>query len=151
SLGRDDIWGGGGDDVIGVAADSPLAAVHPNDNHYLSQGVTAHGGPGSDHVSTGSGNDTVFTGDTIDPAGAPFSNNDDVIADRDAGADAGTTNTVDTGTGTDKVYGSGGADFVTGHSAGSTVDHFYGGPAADVLMGGYGKDELWGGRGDDYL
>ncbi|HZC70152.1 MAG TPA: calcium-binding protein, partial [Jatrophihabitans sp.] len=151
-LGQDDVWGGSGDDTVGVAADSPLAATHAGDSHYLSAGVTAHGGPGSDLISTGSGNDTIFTGDTFTPG-----SDQDVIADRNAAGDAGTTNTVDTGTArdtgteTDTVYGGDGADFVTGHSAGSTKDLLYGGPADDVLMGGYGKDELWGGQGDDYL
>jgi Ca2+-binding RTX toxin-like protein len=146
-LGHDQAWGGGGDDVVGVAADSPLASAHPGDPAYVSKGVTVHGGPGSDRVSGGSANDTVFTGGTFDPSVLT----QDAIADGNGSADAGTTNTVDTGAGTDTVYGDRGADLVTGHSSGTAVDTFYGGPGADVLMGGYGKDQLFGGQDDDYV
>jgi Ca2+-binding RTX toxin-like protein len=149
-LGSDTAWGGGGDDVVGVAADSPLAALHTDGTHadYISKGVNVYAGGGSDRISTGSGDDTVFTGKKYSTAGG-----DDSVADRNVPADpdAGTSNTVDTGAGTDAVYGDNGADFVTGHSAGSKVDTFFGGPDNDVLMGGYGKDKLFGGDGDDYL
>jgi Ca2+-binding RTX toxin-like protein len=149
-LGSDTAWGGGGDDVIGVAADSPLAALHTDATHanYVSKGVNVYAGGGSDRISTGSGDDTVFTGKKYGTGGG-----DDAVADRNVSADpdAGTSNTVDTGAGTDTVYGDNGADFVTGHSAGSEVDTFFGGPDTDVLMGGYGKDKLFGGDGDDYL
>jgi Ca2+-binding RTX toxin-like protein len=148
-LGHTTVWGGGGDDVIGVAADSPLAAAHTDATHaqFVSAGVIGHGGPGNDTISAGSGDDVVFTGDTFDPSGMT----QDAIADRDASGDAGTTNTVDTGAGNDTVYGGDGVDVVTGHSAGDTVDTFYGGPGQDILMGGYGQDQLWGGQDDDYL
>jgi Ca2+-binding RTX toxin-like protein len=158
-LGHDDLWGGGGDDVIGVATDSPLVAQHklPDATHgqYVSAGVTVHGGPGSDNITAGSGDDTIFTGDTFDPNGAPFNGDQDKIADRNASGDASTTNTVDTGAGNDTVYGGNGADVVTGHSDAAadpaTKDVFYGGPGNDILMGANGKDELFGGQDDDYL
>ena len=148
-LGHDQIWGGGGDDVVGVAADSPLAdlAGVTDPDQYRSQGVTVHGGPGSDRVSGGSGDDVIFTGDTFTPG-----SDQDAIADRTtASGDGGTTNTVDTGTGSDTVYGSNGSDLVTGHSAGTAFDTFYGGPGQDILMGGYGQDKLFGGPDNDYL
>jgi Ca2+-binding RTX toxin-like protein len=92
----------------------------------------------------GTGNDTIYTAAQttfgVDAAGP---------------ADAGKTNVVDTGTGSDTVYGSTGIDLVTGHSlpphSPAQTDDIRGGDANDILIGGYGTDKIYGGPGDDYV
>ena len=151
-LGQVTLSGNGGNDTIGTANDSVLA-----DSAGIKEGTTggsaatealyrAHasvlvGGAGSDMLKSGSANDKVYTGSF----GA--------IGQSDPGAgDADTDrNVVDTGTGSDTVYGSNGLDFVTTGSVGSETAKVYGGASPDVLTGGLGTDELYGGPGDDYV
>ena len=113
-LGAVHLSGNGGVDTIGTANDSPLA-----DSDGIRAGSTggsadkealyrAHdsvlvGGAGGDILKSGSANDKVFTGSYA------------AIGESDTGSgDAATdANTVNTGTGSDTVYGSNGLDFVT--------------------------------------
>jgi Ca2+-binding RTX toxin-like protein len=65
-----------------------------------------------------------------------------------AQAGAGGNDTIDGGTGNDKLYGAGGADKLTG---GDGNDQLFGGGGSDSLSGGRGKDTLNGGTGNDKL
>ena len=141
-LGKNKVYGNGGDDSVGVAADSPQAKLPGNAGkpQFVSQGNTIVGGDGTDQIASGSGNDTIYTADQAATA-------EDGAGSDDAGA---VSNTVDTGTGSDTVYGGNAPDFVTGHSA-AQHDTIYGGPDKDVLAGGYGPDQIFGGPDDDWV
>jgi Ca2+-binding RTX toxin-like protein len=150
-LGQNNLYGNGGDDTIGIGADNALAGSKcspaPAACLFRSAGNTIVGGWGNDHIAGGSGNDFIYTGDkTV------------TTFDSDGGKDYSTTpttNTVDTGIGSDTVYGSKGVDIVAGHSvpphSPATTDTIYGGSANDILVGGYGPDSIFGGPGDDYV
>ncbi|HVK20939.1 MAG TPA: calcium-binding protein [Actinokineospora sp.] len=152
-LGENTVDGGDGDDNIGVASDSPLAGSNPGKSEYVAQKNTITGGNGSDRISGGSGGDVIYTGPRFggpdDETGVDDPGNPDKTTVNGDIVDA--TNTVDTGTGSDTVYGSQGVDYVTGHSTLSQVDDLRGGGNNDVLTGGYGKDKVYGGPGDDYV
>jgi Ca2+-binding RTX toxin-like protein len=150
-LGTDNVFGNGGNDTLGIGADNALAATvnacktGPCD--FKSKGATLVGGQGNDNIAGGTGDDTIYTGPqtatTYDGDGAS-----DYVT-------TPTTNTVDTGVGSDTVYGSTGVDIVAGHSipphSPATTDTIYGGAANDILVGGYGPDSIFGGPGDDYV
>ncbi|MEO8555026.1 MAG: calcium-binding protein [Actinomycetota bacterium] len=139
-LGHDIVYGGAGNDAIGVASDNPLGASTP-DPAYSSRSVTVVGGGGSDHISAGSGNDTLYAGDeTATAEDGPGT-----------GDSSGDVNTIDTGTGNDTVYGALGRDNVAGHSKPDQVDTIYGGANDDILAGGYGQDQVFGGSGQDLV
>ncbi|TDW87430.1 Ca2+-binding RTX toxin-like protein [Kribbella pratensis] len=161
-LGKSEAYGGAGDDNLAVAADSPLLGTPGQDPKGLSSaGVLMVGGAGADSVSGGSGNDTIYTGDVPsahdqDNAGAgdKYDPNDPLNkkeATEDPHVRHTDVNHVDTGKGTDWVWGSNSTDFVIGHSATGTVDHLFGLGGNDVLVGADGADEIYGGRGDDYV
>lgn len=151
-LGSVRLSGNGGADTIGTANDSTLA-----DSAGIKAGTTggsaaeealyrAHasvlvGGAGSDVMKSGSADDQVFTGSKA------------VIGESDPGSgDAATDrNTVDTGVGSDTVFGSNGLDFVTTGSTPTQTAKVFGGDADDVLTGGKGSDEIYGGPGNDYV
>ncbi len=151
-LGEVRLSGNGGNDTIGTANDSTLA-----DSAGIKAGTTggsaskealyrAHasvlvGGKGNDVMKSGSADDKVFTGShaVIDEFG------------NGSGDAADNSNTVDTGAGSDTVYGSNGLDFVTTHSTATQKAIVYGGAGADVLTGGLGSDEIYGGPDDDYV
>ncbi len=151
-LGEVILAGNGGNDTIGTANDSTLA-----DSAGIKAGTTggsadeealyrAHasvliGGAGGDVMKSGSANDEIFTGTyaTIGESGTGAGDTSDDV------------NVVDTGTGSDKVYGSNGQDFVTTSSRTAQSSIVYGGAGTDVLTGGLGSDELYGGPDDDYL
>ena len=151
-LGEVILAGNGGNDTIGTANDSTLA-----DSAGIKAGTTggsaekealyrAHasvliGGAGGDVMKSGSANDEIYTG-TYAKIGESDSGAGDVSDD---------VNVVDTGTGSDKVYGSNGQDFVTTSSRTAQSSIVYGGAGTDVLTGGLGSDELYGGPDNDYL
>ena len=144
--------GNGGVDTIGTANDNPLA-----DSDGIRAGSTggsadkealyrAHdsvlvGGAGGDILKSGSANDKVYTGSYAAIGESDTGSGD---ADNDA-------NTVNTGTGSDTVYGSNGLDFVTTASTATQQATVFGGGANDVLTGGLGTDRIYGGPGDDYV
>ncbi|WP_344217891.1 calcium-binding protein [Kribbella sancticallisti] len=132
-LGTNKAEGNGGDDKIGVAADQPDGALKAGIN-------TIVGDNGNDRITGGSNADRIFTAAEgefgVDEAGPP---------------DVGATNTVDTGTGSDQVWGSQGFDNITSHSQGDQTAKLIGGGNRDILLGGYGTDEVYGGPGDDYV
>lgn len=145
-LGGSTIYGNNGDDKIGTANDNPQAALgKPNPEYYRAAVNRIVGGSGGDRIKSGSANDIIFTG---------FE--DEITQDEEGTGDtAATKNSVDTGEGSDTVYGSNGQDFVTTHSVikdgvpqTATV---FGGGASDVLIGGAGTDKLYGGRANDHL
>ncbi|MEJ2854471.1 MULTISPECIES: calcium-binding protein [unclassified Saccharothrix] len=152
-LGANTLDGGDGDDTIGIGSDSPLAATNPGKAEYVAQQNTIVGGHGSDKISGGSGPDSIYTsfriGDPADQTGVDEPGWPDKTTVGDAVVDA--TNTVDTGTGNDTVYGSQGVDMVTGRSKPDQVDDIRGGGNNDVLTGGFGKDKVFGGPGHDYV
>ncbi|SDJ14585.1 Ca2+-binding protein, RTX toxin-related [Actinokineospora alba] len=152
-LGENTVNGGDGDDVIGVGADSPLAANNPGKSQYVAQKNIIIGGHGSDRISGGSGGDVIYTGQKLgvpaDDTGVDEPGHPDKTVVEGKIVDA--TNTVNTGTGSDTVFGSQGFDFVTGGSLLSQVDDIRGGGNKDVLTGGFGKDKVYGGPGDDYV
>ena len=151
-LGQVVLSGNGGADTIGTANDSILA-----DSAGIKAGTTGGsaveealyrarpsvlvGGAGSDVMKSGSANDEVFTG-SYDRIGQSGSGGGDLVTD---------VNTVDTGSGSDTVYGSNGLDFVTTASNASQTAVVFGGAGADVLTGGLGSDEIYGGPDDDYV
>ena len=151
-LGSVVLAGNGGNDVVGTANDSTLAdssgikAGTPDGSAATEALYRAHasvliGGPGSDVMKSGSADDEVYTG-TYATIGQ---------SDPGAGDTDDDTNVVDTGTGSDKVYGSNGKDFVTTSSRTAQSSTVYGGAGTDVLTGGLGTDALYGGPDDDYL
>lgn len=152
-LGANTLDGGDGDDTIGIASDSPLADTNPGKAQYVAQKNTIVGGHGSDKISGGSGPDSIYTGfrigDPVDETGVDEPGWPDKTVVNGDIVDA--TNTVDTGTGSDTVYGSQGVDMVTGRSKPDQVDDIRGGGNNDVLTGGFGKDKVFGGPGDDYV
>ena len=142
--GDDEVYGGTGDDTIdgGVGRD------------------TIYGGDGSDLVEGGDGDDVIDTGTPVGPAtdydypgdttpGLPIGDNDaDPNNDRDtvfggAGNDVISTgddaDSIDGGTGDDRIY------------AGIDDDTVAGGAGNDVLVGSQGNDQLDGGDGDDLI
>ncbi len=137
-LGRNQLWGNGGDDTIGVASDSPLAATDPSPR-YRAQPSLLVGGPGRDTLTGGSAGDEIYTGPR-----------QEFGPDAAGPADSG-PNYVDTGGGDDKVYGGQAVDLVAGRSRPGEVVRILGGGGDDVLAGGYGKDEIFGGPGDDWV
>ena len=101
------------------------------------------GGAGGDSIKSGSANDKVYTGSDV--------NDDSARATTTSGRRSTDDNTVDTGAGSDTVYGSNAIDFVTTHSTPAQKAIVYGGAGADVLTGGLGSDEIYGGPGNDYV
>jgi Ca2+-binding RTX toxin-like protein len=148
-LGRNTVYGGPGNDVVGVAADDPRQALTPPQGS-ASKGNTVYLGTGTDSFKGGSGPDTVWTATETDAARGTLDGAHGVDEPGAAdGADA--RNIVDTGTGNDTVFGSDAVDLVTGGSGVDEVDHFRGGAGKDVLLGGLGEDALFGGPGDDWV
>ncbi|TNM39689.1 calcium-binding protein [Nocardioides albidus] len=145
-LGQVRLSGNGGIDTIGTANDSILADSQgikgtTKEALYRAHSSVLVGGAGGDVMKSGSADDEVYTGSyaKIDETG------------EGAGDAAGDVNTVDSGIGSDKVYGSNGRDFVTTGSLPAQKAVVYGGGASDVLSGGRGSDEIYGGPGDDYV
>jgi Ca2+-binding RTX toxin-like protein len=157
-LGAVHLSGNGGVDTIGTANDSPLAdsdgvkagssgGSADTEALYRAHDSVLVGGAGGDILKSGSANDKVFTGShaVIDEFGD--GSGDDGVDDAN-GIDR---NTVDTGAGSDTVYGSNALDFVTTHSTPAQKAIVFGGAGADVLTGGLGSDEIYGGPDDDYV
>ncbi|MEV4317067.1 calcium-binding protein [Actinocrispum sp. NPDC049592] len=157
-LGKNTINGEDGDDTIGIASDSPLAQSNPGKPEFVAQENLLIGGNGNDKISGGSAKDTIHTGPVFGNAGDQTGEDDPGWPDKavikqdgqpDQIVDA--TNIVDTGTGSDIVYGSQGVDLVTGHSQPGQTDDIRGGGNADILTGGFGTDKVFGGPGNDYV
>ena len=142
-LGGAEIFGGAGADTIGTANDSPLAkkAGIANPSYYTAQKNTIVGGTGGDRIKSGSASDEIYTGSKAKP-GKNGTGSGDAATD---------VNTVDTGTGSDTVYGSPGMDHVSTGSSSTQVATVYGGGAEDILAGGDGSDAIYGGPDDDYV
>jgi Ca2+-binding RTX toxin-like protein len=151
-LGQVVLSGNGGNDTIGTANDSTLAdsvgikagtagGSPEKEALYRAHDSVLVGGAGSDVMKSGSADDAVHTGSFV------------TIGESDPGTGDAVTdvNIVDTGTGSDRVYGSNGQDFVTTGSAATETTKVYGGAGTDVLTGGLGTDELYGGPDDDYV
>jgi len=132
-LGTNKAHGNGGADNIGVAADKPDGTKKAGVDTIVGDG-------GSDKITGGSNSDHIYTA-----AEGTFG------VDTDGPDDDGATNVVDTGLGSDDVWGSTGIEAVTSHSQGDQAAKIVGGKANDVLIGGYGTDEVYGGPGDDYV
>jgi len=151
--------GGAGNDAISVSAPSGA-------------NVLVVGGKGEDSISTGSSTDLVYasaveySGKSLAPVGSikTFENAvlgmhnggmsalpSYVIAD---GASDTSDNTVSTGGGNDRVYGSNGYDEIRTGSGNDWADGFshrdrlWGGSGDDTLKGGSGDDDVYG-EGDD--
>ncbi|TWU46423.1 calcium-binding protein [Rubripirellula reticaptiva] len=108
-----------GDDVV---------IVHPN----VAVPFMILGGPGSDRLGGGSGDDTILGHDqgvSLNPT--------------DAGND-----TLFGEAGNDLLFGGPLDDFIDG---GADNDHIFGGQGDDQLFGRSGKDYLFGENGDDYI
>ena len=118
-------------------------STRPQEALFTSPGALLIGGTGDDSFAGGNGDDEIWTAGTKGGL--------DADPDADGGADDGHTNTVDTGTGNDVVYGSTGVDNVAGHSLPDESDDIRGGAGDDVLVGGTGTDTVFGGPGDDYV
>jgi Ca2+-binding RTX toxin-like protein len=147
-LGGSTIYGNNGPDKIGTANDNPQADLPgiANPGFYRARSNTIVGGSGGDQIKSGSAADVIFTGAQDDSA-----KNDVGPNNTGSGDAASDENSVDTGTGTDTVYGSNAKDYVATHSTVSQTATVYGGGADDVLIGALGTDKLYGGPGDDYL
>jgi Ca2+-binding RTX toxin-like protein len=120
----DDIFGGGGHDLID--------ALSGNDH--------VEGGDGNDHINGGEGDD-VLVGDLGDDVIFGGNGNDLIFGgagdDRLFGDD-----------GDDTIFGEEGNDYLTGDAGNDRLD---GGDGNDVLHGEDGDDRLFGGAGDDVL
>lgn len=132
-LGKNRARGNGGDDTVGVASDMPDGTLKAKVNTII-------GDAGSDKLTGGSNADRIFTA-----AESEFD------VDEPGPDDPGATNVVDTGTGSDQVWGSNAVDAVTSHSLGDEGATIRGGGLNDVLTGGYGTDAVYGGPGNDYV
>ncbi|MFC0624645.1 calcium-binding protein [Kribbella deserti] len=132
-LGKNKARGNAGGDTISVATDRPDGTLPAGINTLI-------GDAGNDRISGGSNADRIFTA-----AETEFG------VDEDGPADTGATNTVDTGLGSDKVWGSTGIDLITSHSQGDQTARLLGGSNDDILLGGFGTDEVYGGPGQDYV
>ena len=117
--------------------------------------VYIEAGLGSDTITTGSGDDTIYTNAAIE--------------DKYDKEDKNTVNTVVAGRGRDKIYGSNGKDIIyaddlknNGNGGSLTSDkdivygkggddEIYGGNDSDTIYGGSGSDELYGGDDDDTI
>ncbi|WP_433014887.1 calcium-binding protein [Kribbella sp. CA-294648] len=136
-LGTNKAVGNSGADKIGVAADQPDGALKAGVN-------TIVGNQGNDRITGGSNADRIFTA-AEEEFGVDEAGPEDKVGTDPA------TNTVDTGTGSDKVWGSQGFENITSHSQGDQTAKLIGGGSRDILLGGYGTDEVYGGPGDDYV
>ena len=123
-----DIYGYSGDDTINAS------------NHY--KGVHVFSGLGSDNITTGEGNDIIYTNDSI------ADKTNDSIADKNDLENSDTTNTVHAGAGNDAIYGSNGIDKIYGEDGDDTI---YGKKGDDILDGGKGIDHIFGGAGSDTI
>ncbi|WP_328988917.1 calcium-binding protein [Kribbella sp. NBC_01245] len=132
-LGANKARGNAGGDTISVATDRPDGTLPAGIN-------TIVGDAGNDRLTGGSNADRIFTA-----AETEFE------VDDPGPADTGATNVVDTGLGSDKVWGSTGIDLVTSHSQGNQSARILGGSENDILLGGFGTDEVYGGPGQDYV
>ncbi|WP_432944824.1 calcium-binding protein [Kribbella sp. CA-253562] len=139
-LGTNTARGNAGNDKLAVAADLPDGSKKAGVNTLVGDG-------GSDRITGGTNADRIFTA-----AGDEFGVDAAGPADSDPSAeDKIARNVVDTGTGSDQVWGSTGIEAVTSHSLGDQGATIRGGDDNDVLTGGYGTDAVYGGPGDDYV
>ncbi|MFC7614521.1 calcium-binding protein [Actinokineospora soli] len=146
-LGENRVLGNGGRDTIGVASDAPAGGPKAKANVLI-------GGHGADKITGGSNSDTVYTGveDPLPVDGKlPDAFDTDGAADTDSGENAPLPNIVDTGTGSDQVFGGQLVDVVASKSRTTEKAVLRGGAKNDVMMGGYGTDEVYGGPGDDWV
>ncbi|MDF2621199.1 MAG: Hemolysin-type calcium-binding region [Xanthobacteraceae bacterium] len=105
---------------------------------------------GNDTLRGNNGNDLLI-GDTItdvDGNGIPDDDDGDGIPDGVNDAVAGGDDTLDGGSGDDRLFGGGGDDNLIG---GFGHDQLYGGQGDDLLTSGDGNDLLDGGEGNDQL
>jgi len=149
-LGASTAFGNGGNDTLGVAADNPLADTNHTHSLFVSAGTTLVGGDGADNIAAGTGDDKIYT--AAKPVADPGID-DAGPTDNPTAADPadGPVNTVDTGTGNDKVFGGTGVDRVTSHSKKDQSSDIRGGGGDDILVGGFGTDAIYGGPDDDYV
>jgi Ca2+-binding RTX toxin-like protein len=90
-----------------------------------------HGGPGNDRLDGGPRSDLIFGGRGNDTIHAAPGN------DR-----------IDGGRGNDRIYTGRGNDTIY---AGPGNDHSYGGRGNDLISGGRGNDTIYGGAGNDFI
>ena len=149
-LGANTVYGGPGDDSVGVAADDPRPPLQPANAALRSAGNTIVLGTGNDSAKGGTGPDTIWTGPKTEAVRATLDGTHGV--DEPGATDGGALrNVVDAGSGGDTVFGSTAIDLVTGGSLSSEGDHLRGGGGKDVLLGGLGTDALFGGPGQDWV
>ena len=123
-VGRDEIRGGAGGDVIETGVGHDIAQGGAGDD-------TIDGGAGFDSLSGGDGSDLIRGGwghDTIDGG-----TGDDVITGNQ---------------GNDLIRGGAGVDMING---GNRADSLFGGDGNDLLLGEEGADRMHGDDGDDAL
>ena len=137
--GTNSVYGNGGNDAVGVAADSPVPGGPTDGKNMIVLGT------GSDTAKGGSNDDTIWTGKHTSQTRAAAD------VDGDGGEDSGTLNVVDTGTGNDTVFGGTIPDYVTTGSTTSQQAVVVGGKGNDVLLGSYGTDHLFGGPDQDWV
>ena len=153
-LGAVHLSGNGGVDTIGTANDSPLA-----DSDGIRAGST---GGSADKEALYRAHDSVLVGgaggDILKSGSAERQGLHRQLRRTIGESDTRvrrrrrpTRNTVNTGTGSDTVYGSNGLDFVTTASTPTQKATVFGGGADDVLTGGLGTDKIYGGPGNDYV
>jgi Ca2+-binding RTX toxin-like protein len=137
--GANQVYGGGGNDQVGVAADSQLPNGPKADKNLIVLGT------GADTAKAGNADDTIWTGPKTDQTRvAPE-------PDGDGGADTGLRNVVETGAGSDTVFGGSQPDFITTGSTAGQSAVVAAGAGNDVVTGGLGADQLFGGAGQDWV
>lgn len=177
-FGGEQVWGNGGDDVIGGGLNSQTLYGGVGNDSIYGDGIIAQGsgvgdlldgGDGDDHIEGAGGSDTIIGGngnDFVIGDRGSFSSGDSM--DGGAGTDTvsyansfaavtvllnsasntGGTAQGDTLSGFEVVIGSAWADSLDGNSYNATLQ---GGAGNDTLVGGYGSQSLDGGDGDDYI
>ena len=153
--GNDRIWGDRGPSTNGATVEldgdvDPETRIRPRATDHISGGSgndTLHGGPGPDTMVGNSGDDVMY-GDGGDDTIYGGRGNDTIFAgagDDSVRGDSGNDYLIG-GSGRDKMHGGAGHDILSG---GLGNDVLQGGADNDALLGGAGDDTLRGGSGND--
>jgi hypothetical protein len=122
--GNDSIWGAGGNDYIDLEGGSDQVVLNGGNN-------TLYGGTGNSYIASGDNNASNW-----------------------ANSDTSSTNYIESGSGNDTIFGSGGTDTLisnsqsgTGNATTATATAIYAGNGNEYIEGGAGNDTIFGGTG----
>lgn len=157
--GRDDIYGGGGDDwLVGGEGNDDLYGEGGNDKLYGgSDNDDLYGGSGNDWIFDGPGIDRVYGGSGVDTLlldGSVFVYTDEAAPQSGAYVNLAENTFVDgygysnSVSSIENVRGTNEGDYIYGDN---DENFLFGNDGDDLLVGGGGVDDLLGGEGDDIL